>query len=302
MPPTPCSRAPMAKPHRQPRSVKKWPTWWRVCAVNWHRSNRWSCWVKSTAPWVTTTRTWPLTPILTGPPMPNCSWKVARCAVGNYNAHLATFHEQFGIGGPVNIGVSGQVRVVVTHGAVDFTQQLYLFDLCQLPAQTRHHVGHFFTDRGWRGGLAMGAREHGVGGIVVAQFDQRVDNFPALGQHLLPSGLEHKGVGEVINVFTCAGEVHVFQYRFQFRVAGELLFQEVFHGFNVVVGGALNVFDFLRLGFAEVLDQVVELAMGLRTERRNFGNAVVLAQALQPAYLHRHAAVNQTKFAEHRAQ
>ncbi len=96
--------------------------------------------------------------------------------------------------------------------------------------------------------------------------------------------------------------MHVLEYRFQLFVAGDLLLQEVFHGFHVVVGGPLNLLDLLRFGLAEIGHNGIQLLMGLFAEGRHFGDVGVFAQALQPAHFHRDAAVNQAKFAENRAQ
>src|SRR5690554_3072745 len=67
-----CCRAPTDKPPHRPPSAKKWPTWWRACAVKLRTLKPSSCWVKLTARWATTTRTYPPTQTLIGKPMPRC--------------------------------------------------------------------------------------------------------------------------------------------------------------------------------------------------------------------------------------
>ena len=50
--------------------------------------------------------------------------------------------------------------VVVTDGAVDFTQQRYVSNSVTLTAQACNYIGELFAHSGWAGGLAVGARQH----------------------------------------------------------------------------------------------------------------------------------------------
>ena len=52
--------------------------------------------------------------------------------------------------------------------------------------------------------------------------------------------------------------MHEFADRLQFRVAGDLFLEEIFHRLDVVIGGALDVLDALRILLAEILDDGVE--------------------------------------------
>jgi hypothetical protein len=55
--------------------------------------------------------------------------------------------------------------------------------------------------------------------------------------------LELQGVAGVVDVFAGAGKVHKFAGRLQFGRAFEFLLDPVLHGFHIVVGGFLDVFD-----------------------------------------------------------
>jgi len=51
--------------------------------------------------------------------------------------------------------------------------------------------------------------------------------------------------------------------RFQFIVTGDLFLQEVLHRLDIMVGGALDVLDALRILFAELLDNIVQQIVGM---------------------------------------
>src|SRR5690606_37263169 len=109
-------------------------------------------------------------------------------------------------------------------------------------------------------------------------------------------------MGQVVDVFTGTGEVHKFQYGFQFFIARELVFQKVLHGFYVVVGGAFDIFDALGIHFVEVVNNRVQLRDGGGAESGHFGNTGVAAELLQPTYLDFDTAADQAKFTENAAQ
>lgn len=88
----------------------------------------------------------------------------------------------------------------------------------------------------------------------------------------------------------------------QFRQLGRLLFEQVFDGFNVVVGGALDLFDTLGVLQSEVFRQGVQHSVGFGRERRHFADARVSGQALEPAHFNQNTSTDQAVFAENRAQ
>ena len=47
--------------------------------------------------------------------------------------------------GPVVVGVGAEVRIIVAHRAVEFTQHFDCRDLLQLPPYPMHHVGKFLA-------------------------------------------------------------------------------------------------------------------------------------------------------------
>ncbi|MNY65363.1 hypothetical protein D3C86_2026250 [compost metagenome] len=69
-----------------------------------------------------------------------------------------------------------------------------------------------------------------------------------------------------------------------------------------MVGGALDFLDALGVLELEVFRQLVEQGVGLGGERRDFRDAGMGGQALQPAHFHLNAATDQAEFAEDRAQ
>ena len=81
-----------------------------------------------------------------------------------------------------------------------------------------------------------------------------------------------------------------------------LLLEQVFHRLDVVVGGALDVLDALRILLAELPDNVVQQAHGMGAECRYLADAFVSCKGLQPSHLHQHTMTDQTVLAEDRAK
>ncbi len=88
----------------------------------------------------------------------------------------------------------------------------------------------------------------------------------------------------------------------QFFIAFNFFLEEILDRLDVVVGGALDVLDALGILFAELLDDVVEHALGMAAECRNLRYPFVGRQCLQPAHLYQNTVMDQAEFAEYRPQ
>ena len=62
--------------------------------------------------------------------------------------------------------------------------------------------------------------------------------------------------------------MHKFTYRFEFVIAGNFFLDEILDGFNVVISGAFDILDPMRIVFGEVFDQSLENMIGMLTESR----------------------------------
>ncbi len=127
----------------------------------------------------------------------------------------------------------------------------------------------------------MGARQH----RHVGELDgQAADGVGELAHQRQQNGVaafaQHQRVGQVIDVFAGAGEVDEFVDLGQFRQLLGLLLEQVLHGFDVVVGGALEFLDTLGVLQLEVLRQLIQQRIGFGGEGRDFRNARVGCQAL----------------------
>ena len=214
-----------------------------------------------------------------------------------------TFDELAGVGFPVDARVGRQVRVVVAHGAVDLAQQRYSRDLSDLALQAVDDVGQFLAQGGRRGRLAVGARQHRHVSELHRQLTDGVCQLlHQRQQHVVTAFAQHQGVGQVVDVLAGAGEVNELADLVQFWQLGGLLLEQVLHGLDVVVGGALDFLDALGMLDGKVLGQLVEQGVGFGGEGRDFRDAFVGSQALQPAHFDQYAATDQAVFAEDRAQ
>ncbi|KAG1244633.1 hypothetical protein G6F68_015371 [Rhizopus microsporus] len=154
--------------------------------------------------------------------------------------------------GPVDFRIGRQVGVVVAGGAVELGQGLDRFDGGDGAIQARRHVGEFLAKRRRAGRLAVGARQHRLGGRGVGQGAQGGgDAVQGRQQHFAAGLFQHQAVAEVVDVFAGAGEMHEFQRRSQLGVVLQLFLDEVLHRLDVVVGGALDLLHARGLGRAE---------------------------------------------------
>ncbi len=126
-----------------------------------------------------------------------------------------------------------------------------------------------------------------------------VNDLLGVGQQALVARLgEHQGIGQVVDVLGCAGEMDELAHCLQLGIAGDLLLEEILHRLHIVIGGALDVLHPLGVFQGEILHDAIEQAIGLVAEGRYLGNAVMQAQGLQPAYLHQHPVFDQAEFTE----
>ncbi len=91
-------------------------------------------------------------------------------------------------------------------------------------------------------------------------------------------------------------------HRLQRRDRVHFFFQEILNRFDVVVGGAFDGLDALRVFFAEFRDDLVEESVCVGVKSRNFFDFCTGGQFLQPTYFNLHAEFQQTVFAENGAQ
>jgi glutathione S-transferase len=159
-------------------------------------------------------------------------------------------------GFPVEIRPGGKVGVVIAHGAIHLAQQLHAGDPLAGSNQAHHHVGQFLAHRGGAGGLAVGAAEHGHGGMGVCHVTQLGDDRVQRRQkHDIARALELQGVAGVVDVFAGAGEMHELRRSFQLWARFKSRLDPVLHRLDVVVGGFFDLLDGHGIGFAEVLHQ-----------------------------------------------
>ncbi len=205
-------------------------------------------------------------------------------------------------GWPVNFGVSREVRIVVTGCTVQFSQRLNSGDGANGVLQAGGHVGELFAHGAGAGRLTVGAREQRLLGMQTGLGLDGITHFLQLGQDdLLASTRQHQGVRSVVDVFRGAGEVDELSRCGQLGVVGHFFFQPVFHGFHVVVGGALDGLDAGGIVFREVLHQALEHLAGLGGESRQFRQTRV-GQADQPGHFDLHAMPHKCGFGQQATQ
>ena len=176
-------------------------------------------------------------------------------------------------------------------------------ELFALALQTAVHVGDFFAEGGWCRRLAVGAAHHRQRGVFVRHGAQFVADGVNLRQEDgVARGFEGEGVREVVDVFAGAGEVDVFADGGDFAVRGKAVFQPVFDGFDVVVGGRFYRFDGGGVLRREVGDDLVNGGEGGGAEGRDFADLWRGGERFQPFEFNADARFHQAVFGEDGAQ
>src|SRR5690606_30960670 len=136
----------------------------------------------------------------------------------------------------------------------------------------------------------MGAREHRQRGELVRHAAQGGgDAVECRQHHVATGGVEHQAVGQVVDVFAGAGEVHELERRAEFGVVGQAFLDEVLDRLDVVVGGAFDLFDAGSVGGREAIGQGAEAGGGAFVEGGQLGNAGFGGQGQQPLHFNTHA-------------
>ena len=148
---------------------------------------------------------------------------------------------------PIDVRIGGQMRVEVPHRAVHLGGQHNAINFVLLPTEPRDDDRKLLAERSGRGGLAMRVRQHRHGGKFVRHRRNRVRHGVLRGAQRLQAIAQHQRMGHVVDVFGRTRKMDKLAAR---RKGGalQLLLDEVFHRLHVMVGGALDVLDALRVG------------------------------------------------------
>ncbi len=206
-------------------------------------------------------------------------------------------HEPVGELHPVDLGICGVVGIEVTRGPAELrgcgnvAQHLYLF---LEPFDIDHHL---LAEAGWRGGLSVGARQqrhvlplarHQVQ-FVQQLADQRiVDPVGRLADRVWRGG--------VVDVLRGEPEVYELAVVMQPEFV-HLLLYEVLHRLDVVVCGALDLFDTQGVLDLEVLVDRPQIGEVLLFDVGELGQGYS-AQSDEILNLDQHAVTNQRVFRE----
>ena len=144
-----------------------------------------------------------------------------------------------------DVGATGSIQAVTGSGQIHISELSHQRVAHPLHLrQPRRHVGQFLAHGGGAGGLAVGAAEHGHGGMGVRHVAQLGDDrVQRRQQHRVARALELQGVAGVVDVFAGAGEMHELQRGTQLVVTLQSLLDEVLDRFDVVIGGFLDFLD-----------------------------------------------------------
>ncbi len=160
---------------------------------------------------------------------------------------------------PVDVWISDVMGVVVADSTVDLAEDRGFVDALISVLEASGKVGDLFAEGGGGGGLSVCSGKHGESGVLVSEFGECVVERAEVGEKDGVSGFaEHQGVGEIIDVFGGAGEVQKFLMRVECGVGLEAFFEEVFDGFDIVVGGFFDLLDAKGVLWGKVAQEIFE--------------------------------------------
>ena len=83
---------------------------------------------------------------------------------------------------------------------------------------------------------------------------------------------KHQTVGKVVDVLRGAGEMEKLKNLSNLWMRFTLLFQEVLHSLDIVVGYFLDLLDFQRLVHAEPIDDPLQVSLSFFAKAGDFGD------------------------------
>jgi len=202
---------------------------------------------------------------------------------------------------PVDVGVGREVGVEVADRAVELGGQGDGVELGGLAAQAVDEDGQLLAERGGRGRLAVGARQHGRAAHLVGQARERVGERLLGGAQHTQAVAQHQGEGQIVDILRGAGKVHELAERRE-RGTSQTLFDEVLDRLDIVIGDGLDRLDTARIFHREALGQSVEEGAFVSSQGAGLGDAGGVAQRVQPGDLHSDASLDQSVFRKDRAQ
>ena len=160
---------------------------------------------------------------------------------------------------PVHFGVGDKMGVKVTHRAVAFAPYCRDCHLLPGPIQPGNHVRQFLPHGRGACRLTMGACQH-------RPIRERIGHVGQDRNHLVDSGQQnivacitnHQGISKIVDILRGAAEMDEFHRSAEFLMPRDFLFKEVFHRFDVMIGGALDCLDGLGVLNREVISDPAE--------------------------------------------
>ena len=113
---------------------------------------------------------------------------------------------------------------------------------------------------------------------------------------------DHEGMCEVVNVLTCAAKVYKLADGVELRIAFHRFLEEVFDGFDIVIGPRLDRFNSLGLRFIEFSDDAFKQAGRFTAKQGHLEDIGTLRQRLEPSHLDFNTSFDESEFGEDIAQ
>src|SRR5690606_201814 len=179
---------------------------------------------------------------------------------------------------------------------VDLAQVLGLLDAVQLAGQAPCQYCQFLAQGGWGSWLAVGAREHRHFTGIFSHLGQLGHQIAGGWQpYLLYATLDAQSVGEVVDVFGGAAEVHQrleVSNADRFQAVGDV----VLHCLHIVHGDRFDLGQFLDGICIEIGNDLAQGGLLFRSQRGSAWKYGVVGQVDQPFNFNVNAIAVQSRF------
>jgi hypothetical protein len=174
------------------------------------------------------------------------------CRVG-IPSNTQTLHKFLRDFQPIEIREGNFVRIEIACGAVKFAQNLNFLNLFDLAVNSKRKICKLFAHSRWSRTLAMSAAHHRNLSVFLSKcFKSRMQTLELWQHDVFHRMVQHKGIAQVVDVFTGAGEVQILLKCIHFlAMSCKLFLQEVLNSFHIMVCCPFDFLHFLSIFFTE---------------------------------------------------
>ena len=136
------------------------------------------------------------------------------------------------------------MSIKISSGAIKLAFWNNLLQVLYLVLKTVCIVGNLLTHGGWGSALSVGTAEHWDFRKLICDSSQLALEILQRRQNdILEGVMEHQSIGEIVDIFRSTRKMKIFLLQGKVSISVKSFFEEVFDGFDIMIGGTLNLLD-----------------------------------------------------------